>query len=165
MEVAIYAEMEFPKKLQKHMKRLRLSQESLGRELGVSQSLVGKWVRGQNNPDIYQGRALAKVLGVSLDYLIDESIRVLEPEETEADRNVRGAMTKFGPVEVWEILLDRIGKRGPADRDAGVTPIGGPVIHPTQHPRPDDGRRVTRPEPEPPKSLPRRRRESGGDPS
>jgi transcriptional regulator with XRE-family HTH domain len=55
------------------MAERRLTQDLVGREVGVSQNLVSLWARGKSVPDLYQAAALARLLGTSLDYLADDA--------------------------------------------------------------------------------------------
>jgi transcriptional regulator with XRE-family HTH domain len=55
------------------MAERRLTQDRVGREVGVSQNLVSLWARGKSVPDLYQAAALARLLGTSLDYLADDA--------------------------------------------------------------------------------------------
>lgn len=49
-----------------------LSQEQLAQKLGVSRSAVAKWETGKGIPDIENLKALAQLLNVSVDYLLDD---------------------------------------------------------------------------------------------
>ncbi len=95
--------MEFPSKLRQLIKHTRLSQEAIAKELGVSQNLISRWVRGKNNPDIHQGFALAKILGVSLDYLVDEEDG-RQPSDVAIEMKAREVAKKIG----WEAVYDRL---------------------------------------------------------
>ena len=55
------------------MAERRLTQDLVGREVGVSQNLVSLWARGKSVPDLYQAAALARLLGTSLYYLADDA--------------------------------------------------------------------------------------------
>ena len=58
------------------MLRLRagLSQQELGRQLGVSAVAVGKWERGQTQPDIHALSRMADILGTTIDDLCDHAV-------------------------------------------------------------------------------------------
>lgn len=68
--------MDFPSKLRRRLKDLRLSQQAIADRIGCSQTLVSSWANGRNVPDIHQGLALAKLLETTLDTLVnpDKSI-------------------------------------------------------------------------------------------
>lgn len=50
-----------------------MSQQDLGRELGVSAVAVGKWERGQTQPDIHTLSRMADIFGTSIDDLCDHA--------------------------------------------------------------------------------------------
>lgn len=51
-------------------KRLGLTQEALAQKLNVSNKTISKWENGQGYPEITQFPVLAKIFGVSVDYLM-----------------------------------------------------------------------------------------------
>jgi transcriptional regulator with XRE-family HTH domain len=92
-----YGMMEFHEKLQKLLDDRNLSQEITGKMVGYSQGLVSRWCRGKNTPDIFQGRDLARLLGVSLDYLVDDSLDdPPEPEFTHDERHIIEVIRAMG---------------------------------------------------------------------
>ena len=54
--------------------RAGLSQQELGNRLGVSAVAVGKWERGQTQPDIRSLTAMADIFGASIDDLCDHPV-------------------------------------------------------------------------------------------
>jgi transcriptional regulator with XRE-family HTH domain len=78
--------MKWPEKLTKERMRLRFSQEELGDMIGVQASRISRWESGQGRPYLDQGLALAKALGVSLDYFADDELdEPPAPEMTEEE--------------------------------------------------------------------------------
>lgn len=67
-----YGSMTFGAKLRHLLKQHRYSQEAVGKALDVSQGLVSGWCADRYKPDVFQARELAKLLGVSLDFLANE---------------------------------------------------------------------------------------------
>ena len=66
-------------------KQNKLSQEALGKELGVSRQTISKWEKGEKSPGAEQLIALSKIYGISLDELVgeekkDEKAELLYPE-------------------------------------------------------------------------------------
>lgn len=53
--------------------RAGLSQQELGRQLGVSAVAVGKWERGQTQPDIHSLTRMADIFGTTIDDLCDRA--------------------------------------------------------------------------------------------
>ncbi len=66
-------------------KRCGLSQEDLANELDVSRQSVYKWETGESQPDIAKIQKMAKILGVSFDYLLDENIDVTKVDDVPKD--------------------------------------------------------------------------------
>lgn len=58
-------------KLKEARKQAGLSQEQLSEKLGISRSAVAKWETDKGIPDIENLKALSGLLGVSIDYLVD----------------------------------------------------------------------------------------------
>ncbi|MBQ4569169.1 MAG: helix-turn-helix transcriptional regulator [Ruminococcus sp.] len=59
-------------KLKLSRNRMGLSQEVLAQKLRVSRSAVAKWETDKGIPDVENLKALAELLGVSVDYLLSE---------------------------------------------------------------------------------------------
>lgn len=116
----IYVVMEFCKKLNYHMNKLGLSQAAVAKGVGYSPSLVGKWVRGKARPDIHQGLALARVLGVSLEYLADPDLPCMGADEVDGEMLLRRMVREVGARRLTEIFFEAM--RRPA--------TGGPVEAP-----------------------------------
>lgn len=51
-----------------------LSQEQLSEKLGISRSAVAKWETDKGIPDIDNLKALSQLLGISIDYLVDNGV-------------------------------------------------------------------------------------------
>jgi transcriptional regulator with XRE-family HTH domain len=64
----------FGEKLKKMMQRSRFSQSRLAREIGTYQSVVNRWINGKGEPSLQQLLKMARLLGTSMEYLVDESI-------------------------------------------------------------------------------------------
>lgn len=64
--------MTFAEKLKETRRQAGLSQEQLADKLCVSRQAVTKWETGKGMPDIENIRAIAKLLNVSIDYLLDD---------------------------------------------------------------------------------------------
>ncbi len=58
-----------------------LSQEIVAEKLGVSRQTISKWETGENVPDIYQAKNLAKLYHFSLDELIEFDVDLKEIEQ------------------------------------------------------------------------------------
>lgn len=64
--------MTFGEKLKNARTQAGYSQEQLAEKLCVSRSAVAKWETDKGMPDIENLKATAKLLGVSIDYLLDD---------------------------------------------------------------------------------------------
>ena len=69
--------------------RAGLSQMELANQLGVSRQAVSRWESGDTTPSVDKLKALAKLYGVSLDWLFGDTADGEPPEaaKPEADRN------------------------------------------------------------------------------
>lgn len=113
--------MTFAEKLRAMMKGRRLSQDAVAGRLGVSQGLVSRWCRGANTPDVFQGRALADVLDVGLDFLLDEDAPI---ERAGVESKLRGLIAEIGPEEAWRRLVGA--------PPATISPPGAPAFVPVR---------------------------------
>lgn len=68
----------------------KMTQKQLGKIMGVSETLISQYERGQRNPKIDQLRKIADALNVSYNYLV-----------TEADTETTN--TRKGPIELLDV--------------------------------------------------------------
>ena len=68
--------MTFGEKCKAARKEAGLSQEQLSEKLSVSRSAVAKWESDKGMPDVNNLKAISALLGVSIDYLLDEDERI-----------------------------------------------------------------------------------------
>lgn len=64
--------MTFGEKFKEARKKTGLSQEELAEIIGISRAAVAKWETDKGLPDIENLKAIAKLLDVSIDYLLDD---------------------------------------------------------------------------------------------
>ena len=86
-------------KLQNLRRAAGLSQEQLAEQLGVTRQAVSKWETGEGKPDIDNLLPLAKLLGTTVDYLLDDGAdepRTEAPPHTPPQQSVGR--------ELWEQL-------------------------------------------------------------
>ena len=76
--------MTFGEKLKKARKEAGLSQEQLAEKLSVSRSAVAKGESDNGMPDVNNLKAIAQLLDVSVDYLLDEDEKISFNETKEA---------------------------------------------------------------------------------
>ena len=91
--------MTFAQKLKDARQQAGYSQEELAGKLSVSRSAVAKWESDKGMPDIENLRAIAGLLNVSIDYLLDEGEplsmnRLREPVDLESFEKTGKARSK-----------------------------------------------------------------------
>ena len=80
--------MSFAENLQAVRKERKITQEDLAELLNVSRQAVSKWEQGTGYPEVEKLIVLAKVLNVSLDYLVSDSSDDLNSSQSQ--RNFTG---------------------------------------------------------------------------
>jgi len=100
--------MELKQKLQLLMARRNLNGQRLARLSGVSDSEISRILQGKSRPGLDNAMRLARAVGVSLDYLANESLETepTPPEEalTAEQRRILGLCEKLGQTEALAIL-------------------------------------------------------------
>lgn len=126
----------FADNLRELMSRRRLSQRELADLVGISQAMISRWVRGENNPDFEQAAKVAAAFHVTLDMLISEDITKVTDREIERRRSLADAVAVVGIEEAMRRLLAPSPKPGgtvpheieDGPRPSGTTSRGGPDI-------------------------------------
>jgi transcriptional regulator with XRE-family HTH domain len=73
----------------------KISQEDLGKKLGITQSAVSQILRAKGT-SLSHAFALARFFNVSLDYLADPTIPVRSESELDMDERIRDMITRLG---------------------------------------------------------------------
>lgn len=76
--------MTFGEKLKEARKEAGLSQEQFAEKMNVSRSAIAKWESDKGMPDVNNLKMMAQLLGISLDYLLDEDEKLSFNETKEA---------------------------------------------------------------------------------
>lgn len=76
--------MTFGEKLKEARKEAGLSQEQFAWKMSVSRSAIAKWETDKGMPDVNNLKAMAKLLNVSVDYLLDDDEMISFNEIKEA---------------------------------------------------------------------------------
>ena len=71
--------MKLSEKIKEYRNIFDISQEDLAEKLNVSRQAITKWETGDGLPEISNIKTLAKLMGVSLDYLLDETKKLEYP--------------------------------------------------------------------------------------
>lgn len=119
-----------------------LSQEQLGEKLCVSRSAIAKWETGKGLPDIENLKVLSRLLGVSVDSLLDDqdsadSLLIREPYQLSAYgrgcrklRKERMMRNRFPEARICSLLgRPEVMEDTVADRSQGLltpAPFGSP---------------------------------------
>ncbi len=103
-------------KIKDARKQCGLSQEQLAEKMSVSRSAIAKWETDKGLPDINNLKALAQLLNVSVDYLLDDGERICEFVTREAydlanygkgikkRKKDRVILEKFPDAEIYTLL-------------------------------------------------------------
>ena len=94
----------------KYRKKMKMSQEELGDEIGVSTQAVSKWERGVSDPGLNHIIAMAEIFSVSLDELIDVRRDVQKTAYIGIDGG--GTKTEFVLFTEQGHVVNRIGLEG-----------------------------------------------------
>lgn len=65
--------MKLNEKIKEYRKIFSLSQEQLAEKLNVSRQVITKWENADGLPEIGNLKAISKLMGISIDYLLDET--------------------------------------------------------------------------------------------
>ena len=65
--------MKLNEKIKEYRKIFNLSQEQLAEKLSVSRQVITKWENDEGLPEIGNLKAISKIMGISIDYLLDET--------------------------------------------------------------------------------------------
>lgn len=71
--------MKLNEKIKEYRKTFDLSQEQLAEKLGVSRQVVTKWENEEGMPEIGNLKAISKLIGISIDYLLDDGKKLEYP--------------------------------------------------------------------------------------
>ena len=71
--------MKLNEKIKEYRKIFNLSQEQLCEKLSVSRQVITKWENNEDLPEIGNLKAISKIMGISIDYLLDETKKLEYP--------------------------------------------------------------------------------------
>lgn len=89
--------MAFGDRLRKAREMRKMSQEQLGRLIGVRDATINRYEKGNRHPDPNTIRRLANILDVSADYLLDNDTN---------DSNDNNYQLHDLPLEIQELITD-----------------------------------------------------------
>ncbi|MBE6959076.1 MAG: helix-turn-helix transcriptional regulator [Ruminococcaceae bacterium] len=116
------------KRIAENRKKLKLTQDQLAEQLGVTAQAVSKWENDQSCPDIATLPRLAEIFGISIDALLghnsQETVHQGEIVEDEEDHEKDGIHVNKGK---WEFHWDS-GRRGALAMAFWVLLVGGLLL-------------------------------------
>lgn len=71
--------MKLNEKLKEYRNIFDLTQEQLAEKLNVSRQVITKWESGEGLPEIGNLKSISKLIGISIDYLLDDSKKLEYP--------------------------------------------------------------------------------------
>lgn len=95
----------FRSKLRLMMKRRNFTQDRLAEKLGTDQSRVGNWCSGKHMIGTEYLVPLARELGCSVDYLLDDAIERPSPADNAAEERLLSMIRVVGYVEAERRLM------------------------------------------------------------
>ncbi len=78
----------FSEQLKKIMFEQDITQQELASRLGVTQTIISRWVRGSFNPNMNSIKKISSVLGVPVTYLMDEDNNKSTKNKNEETGNI-----------------------------------------------------------------------------
>jgi transcriptional regulator with XRE-family HTH domain len=120
--------MKLQDKLQMLMARHNLNGQRLARQSFVSDSEISRILQGKSRPGLDNAFRLAKAVGVSLDFLADDTLDVepIAPSDklSSEERKILSIAEKIGPAEILTVLelLRFIGYEAAMSRLTGGRP-------------------------------------------
>ena len=85
-------------------KRAGMTQAELAERINYTDKAVSKWERGESLPDVIVIKEIADLLGVTVDTLLSEEGRAVEPAlEQESIKHNRRVITGISIIGVWAI--------------------------------------------------------------
>jgi transcriptional regulator with XRE-family HTH domain len=105
--------MGYTEKLQKACALRGLDQAALAGKVGLSKSSISRILSGAQEPKLGVAAALAKVLGVTLDYLVDESPEIGPNDQlvwlSEDEVTILKIVRRLGPDASFSRLVHQAG--------------------------------------------------------
>lgn len=91
--------MSFPRKLRQLRLNHGLTQEQLGKKIGVSKVSISGYENGNRTPDLATLKKIADVFGVSLDELIAEERALYSSSKADYEKYLYAFLEKFNEID------------------------------------------------------------------
>ncbi|MCT4616155.1 MAG: helix-turn-helix transcriptional regulator [Marinifilaceae bacterium] len=113
--------MKFGEKLSKIKKQKKLSQVEISEKTGISRDAISKYERGDVMPSIEYAKRIADILGVSLDYLVNENDNedILDNEAVKRIREIQ-LLPKDDKERIYSVI-DALIRDTKAKQAFGIT--------------------------------------------
>jgi len=95
----------FARNLKRLLQRAGMSQHTLGVAIGVSQTMVSRWMSAGNIPDCYQTARIAEVFCLPLDVLVRGDVDTLSDRDLNRVRMVMEMLAHIGYDEAYRRLM------------------------------------------------------------
>lgn len=122
MELTILWGMKMIEKLEILLREKGLTQASLEQRVMLSENRISKWKNGTGEPTGRQALRMARILGVPVEYLLDDEMDELPqaPPESSREMMVWEFVREIGADEAWKILV--------GSRRSGQEPAPAPGV-------------------------------------
>jgi transcriptional regulator with XRE-family HTH domain len=107
-----------PEKIIRQLDRLRWNQKRLSVETGIQESRISRWLDKDGNPKPLQFLAIARALGVTVDYLIDDHQDEVRPLLDPDEKFILETASRLGLKAAIQRLLATTLDEGSPPRDA-----------------------------------------------
>ena len=98
--------MRMVEKLEAALHAKGFTQTSFERLAMLSANRISKWKNDHGEPTARQAMRIARLLGLSVEYLVDDDLNEMAPDShPEAERKVREAVQELGYAEAYRRLL------------------------------------------------------------
>ena len=100
-------QMKLGEKVLKLRKKINISQEQLGEQVGVTRQTISNWELGETSPNPEQLKLLSRVLNISIDELLENNIQYIEKNKVNKEENKSSKILNISKkiVIVMGILL------------------------------------------------------------
>ena len=91
-------QMKLGEKVLKLRKRINISQEQLGNQVGVTRQTISNWELGETSPNPEQLKLLSKALNIGIDELLENNIKSVEKDKGDKTENESNKFLKISKI-------------------------------------------------------------------
>lgn len=114
-------------------KNKKLSQEDIAEKINVTRQTISNWENGQTIPDLYQAKALAEVLNVSIDDLFEIKDTQDEKVNSNIEENENSNIESVDVSRIWnEIKLHFLDEFSQTSYELWVKPLEVAMLNGTE---------------------------------